>query len=196
MDILKFIEANKNDLEEFKPVLGFETRFYISSFGRLVSHDHRKNTIKFMSPSLDGTKYLSVKLRMKPKALTIRVHSLVANHFCEGKKEDKFWINHIDGNKLNNHYSNLEWVTPARNVQHAVETGLMDFKGSKHPSSKLKNEDVFEIRRLGKAGITHQAIASKFNVSRRQVGDILKGRNWGWLISPETSTNSYNQTLP
>ena len=34
-------------------------------------------------------------------------------------------INHIDGNKENNHAGNLEWCTQSENVKHAYDTGLM-----------------------------------------------------------------------
>ena len=33
-------------------------------------------------------------------------------------------INHIDGDKLNNHYKNLEWMTPSENTQHSNDAGL------------------------------------------------------------------------
>lgn len=51
------------------------------------------------------------------------LHRLVALHFIP-KINGKDFVNHKDGNKLNNHYSNLEWCTRLENVRHAMNTGL------------------------------------------------------------------------
>ena len=34
-------------------------------------------------------------------------------------------VNHIDGNKLNNVYTNLEWISRTKNYRHAVSSGLI-----------------------------------------------------------------------
>jgi hypothetical protein len=53
------------------------------------------------------------------------IHRLVAQHFLVKPESDKvLWVNHEDGDKSNNHVSNLSWMTISQNVQHAVDTGL------------------------------------------------------------------------
>ena len=57
----------------------------------------------------------------KPK--NCRVNRLVAQHFLPNP-DNLPEVNHIDGNKENNHVSNLEWTDRSRNVKHSFDTGL------------------------------------------------------------------------
>lgn len=168
--------------EIWKPVKGFERRFQISNFGRLKSFNGRHKGERILACYLDALGYMAAQLTMIPLKRKVRIHTLVAEHFVEKRLPEHIWVNHIDGNKLNNHYSNLEWCTPLRNCQHAVETGLHNLKGEKHPHSKLTKEQVIEMRRLyNDEKLTHKAIGEIFGVCRRQAGDVINGVNWGWL---------------
>ena len=68
--------------------------------------------------------YLRYTLNIDSHRNPIRVHRLVATVFIPNPL-GLFVVNHLDGNKLNNHVSNLEWTTPAGNSRHAKETGLI-----------------------------------------------------------------------
>ena len=77
---------------------------------------------------------------------TFMVHRLVAYAYCENI-ENKPFVNHKDGNKLNNHYSNLEWCTQAENLKHARETGLADWKKGHTKTYKSAEKDIQALNR-------------------------------------------------
>lgn len=122
--------------EIWKPIKGYEGFYQISNFGRVKSCERkvwykkgywRKNKGKILRLSENGKdkscNYLRVHLSKGNKSENLFVHRLVAEHFIE-KKSGCDFVNHIDGDKQNNHASNLEWVTPKQNKMHAVYTGL------------------------------------------------------------------------
>jgi len=67
--------------------------------------------------------YLKAALWKNGKRNWRFVHRLVALTFISNP-ENKPQVNHKDGNKLNNHISNLEWCTNQENSQHVVDNGF------------------------------------------------------------------------
>jgi len=172
--------------EQIKDIKGFEGRFLITNFGRLFSVNGKYKGIKEFNVRVDNVGYNNCLLRNKTYKRACRVHQLVAENFLE-KPEWADCVNHLDGNKLNNHVSNLEWTTRALNCKHAVDTRLHDIKGEKHHSNKLTELEIKEIFRLRNEGLSHQKIADTIGkVQRRHVTDILNGKCWGWLTQPST----------
>jgi hypothetical protein len=112
------------------------------------------------------------------------VHALVMLAFVGPPPTDQPWINHKDGNKQNNHLSNLEYGTAKWNREHAVHTGLGDGPPG---SGKLDAEKVIAINELLKAGgLTQQTIANRFGVNQRMVSSIKVGTSWQWLTGNGT----------
>lgn len=110
------------------------------------------------------------------------LHILVAEHFVENPNPATHTqVNHIDGNRLNNAASNLEWVTPSQNVLHAYATKLKTNTGEINPASSLTERDVRNILRLAATGITARQIRDKLNlpVSVECVKAVRLRKTWG-----------------
>ena len=130
--------------EEWKPIIYRNIRhntYEISNFGNIRRIDDRK----YMSKNVRGNGYEYVRLCLiqSNKSKIFTVHRLVAWHFCKGYSKTNNVVNHLDGNKLNNYYKNLEWCTQQKNAQHAIDTGLHEIKiGEDNNRSVMTNETV------------------------------------------------------
>lgn len=92
-------------------------------FNSGLIYDLQRQIYISQNASQDG--YLCVTLRSdEGKRKTFKVHRLVAGLFCQNRFS-KPEVNHINGIKIDNHYTNLEWVTHSENIQHAWDNGLI-----------------------------------------------------------------------
>lgn len=172
------IERISEDDEYWSPVKDFESRFFVSSLGRIVSHDHRKNTVALLRPCIDSTGYFATDLRSKPLHRRVRVHVLVAEHFLTTPRFDvRRTVNHKNGDRLDNRAVNLEWITARANCAHARATGLLDNRGSRHVLAKLTERDVLTIRAL-RGLLSSKEIAGLYKLNDRYVRDVIAGRTW------------------
>lgn len=73
----------------------------------------------------NGNGYKTCTLWDGEKARKFYIHRLVATCFLPNP-DGLPHVNHIDGDKSNNHVSNLEWVSIKDNLNHAHDTGLFD----------------------------------------------------------------------
>lgn len=74
--------------------------------------------------SINKLGYKVYRLSINGKSKDLYAHRMVAETFIPNSDPLKDCVNHIDGDKLNNDVSNLEWVTKSENNAHAIRTGL------------------------------------------------------------------------
>lgn len=115
------IWANIKDYEDYQ----------VSNLGRIRSY--KNNKVIILKGWIQNTGYLTITLNNKKYS----VHRLVAETFIH-KEKGKDYVNHIDGNKLNNCVDNLEWCTCKENIQHAFKTGLMNNAIEKMARKKIR----------------------------------------------------------
>ncbi|QGT53228.1 HNH endonuclease [Lactococcus phage CHPC958] len=121
-----------NIIIERKLIKGFEN-YYIYNDGRVYSKN--KNDFMKLGTTEDG--YKQVCLSNKGKTKTFKVHRLVAIHFIENNLS-KPQVNHIDENKNNNNYKNLEWMTNKENMNHGTRNKRISEKMINLTSKKVK----------------------------------------------------------
>lgn len=123
----------------------------------------------------------------KCKTIHVFAHRLVAYEFLTNK-DNKTTVDHIDGNKQNNYYKNLEWVSLTENLHRAIKLGLINNVGYNHSSAKFTEEDARRICEKLSQGCTIQEIFQsivgpnrpmKDNISLYQFIKRLKHRE-GW----------------
>ena len=104
------------DMEEiWQDIQGFENKYQVSNTGKVRSLNYYgTDEIHELKQGHGNTRYAQVCLVKDGKRNTRRVHRLVAEAFLDNP-EGKPFIDHIDGNPLNNVVSNLRFVSPAEN---------------------------------------------------------------------------------
>jgi hypothetical protein len=158
---------------EYKPMPHplLKDMYLISNQGFAINKKTGK--VRKHSLSHNGYRLLACKVGGRSgKYVTVRLARMVAIAFIDNP-ENKPEVNHIDGDKLNDGISNLEWVTGGENRKHAFATGLADnSKGYQSKCSGLTEEQAryvekvykphdkeFGTRALGrKLGVAHTTI--------------------------------------
>ena len=170
-----------------KDIVGFEGLYAITNDGRVWSYPKEAhNNLKGKWLSNDkSNRYHQVCLMKDGSKYKRTIHKLVATAFCEGF-DDSLQVNHIDGDKLNNNASNLEWVSASDNRLHAWKTGLQTATEAHKASARkqavarrlFSDVQIREIRILPHFGRTQRKIAEMFNTSQAVINYILTGKTY------------------
>ena len=128
MQIVEFNSTRWLDLkslenEEWFWIPEFEGAYMFSNYGRIKSikrKGNNKDRIKKCRISKSG--YVYTNIQYNGKKIVVKPHRLIGVYLIPNPL-NKSQINHKDCNKLNNHISNLEWVTASENVQYCFTVG-------------------------------------------------------------------------
>jgi|LGVE01.1.fsa_nt_gb hypothetical protein len=158
--------------EIWKVINGYE-KYEISNIGNV-----RKGKL-LLSPQVNQCGYIVIRLTKNKKRYHNSIHRLVAIAFIPNIDNLKE-VNHIDGNKLNNDYTNLEWSSRSKNIQHAYDTGLkIALSGINHPQVTLSKEICLKIQDdLNEGKLSKTNIAKKYNTNRKLVYNIQHKIHW------------------
>jgi hypothetical protein len=137
---------------------------------------------KELSTSLTNKGYKTFRSSVNNVRKHISIHRAVATLYVPNP-DNLPQVNHIDGNKLNNHYTNLEWMSNRKNKDHALENGLYA-KGVDMPNHIFTEDDIKYIRENYKykdSEFGTTGLAKKFNTNGSRIWKIVNNKVWKHL---------------
>lgn len=167
-------------MEIWKTIEGFNN-YEVSNYGNvrkkacnIIYKNKMKASYKEKKLKKELSKnYLRVTLSQNNIQKKFLIHRLVALYFLNNENQKKC-VNHIDGNKINNNYLNLEWCTHSENELHSY-----NFLGKININRKLNKEDIedilkncFKWKNKSNPG-NIKIFADKYNVHKTTIYNVL-----------------------
>ncbi len=164
---------------KWAPVEGSNGEYLVSEFGDVRSLKNHGDRLLKKRISPDGYVWYILQINGKPK--TMRANRLVARAFIPNP-ENKPTVNHKDGDKKNNHVSNLEWATRNEQMAHAYKFHLKKpMQGVLQKKHVLTEKDVKEIRHSYRAHSKETgmiALSKKYGVSISTINKCVGKRSY------------------
>lgn len=175
--------------EKWKPIVGYEGWYEVSSYGRVrsldryVNHDARGGQAlrrgRLLRGELTYHGYRLVQLHQNYRVYRESVHRLVAMHFLPKPASRGAWeVNHKDFVRDNNHHTNLEWASRSDNHAHSNKAGRYTPLVSPKMAKKLTARSVEQMRKARTTGLTYEAIGRLFNVTGSTARRTVVGEAW------------------
>lgn len=137
--------------------------YAISNFGNVKNV--KKN--KILTPYLNVNGYLTYTFCQNGIKKTFRIHRLVALYFIDNPNNLPY-VNHKDGNKINNSVENLEWCTAQENDHHVRRTGLKNQEKPVVAKNIITNEELV-FKSVTEAGAI-------LGINKGIISKVLNGR--------------------
>ena len=164
----------KNEVKQFIPPIDeLNEEWKDIQYGYKISNQGRvknpQGKILGGSTHKDSYRFVTIKGKQIP------IHRIVAENFIENKY-DKPFVNHKDGNKMNNSVDNLEWVTQQENIQHSYKNKLQPstvktYKGKFTDKQRQQIKDEYN-----NTDISRRQLTLKYNVSHTCICDIINDK--------------------
>ena len=181
-----------DNVEIWKPVVGYEGLYECSNLGNVRSLNYRRtNTIKTLSPSINKDGYIRVHLWKNCKGKVLAVHRLVAEAFLPNP-DNKPEIDHINTIKTDNtvflnedgsinyEKTNLRWVTKKENMNNPLTIKDLSKIRIGNENAKSIYRAVLQYTKDGKLikeWASMNSAARELKISRSGICDCCNGRN-------------------
>lgn len=140
-----------------------------------IRHKYKKNILK---PIIDKDGYYRLSLG---NVDNVPVHRVACMAFYGVPDDPRMQVNHIDCNRRNNCFWNLEWVTPSRNIKWGVMRGNIDpMKGIRRAAEV--NPKPVRIVETGPVFRSVKECAEYLGTLPTSVSRVLRGERKGQRI--------------
>jgi hypothetical protein len=171
---VKFEGINENEAYE------------ISNYGRIRIFKKDLNDWKIVkTANVRGYQYYSFKSNIDWKHRKTKcVHVLVAEIFCKRPSKKYDSVIHLDFNKSNNYYKNLQWSTREEVNEHGRKSPrykiALEKRKGEVTNAKLTETQVIRLKKkLLRSKNPLYKIAREFGITHTQLNRIRRGENWG-----------------
>lgn len=182
-----FLPPPRDPYDEWRPVEDPAIRewaYYVNTYGDVFAGKYghllkwQTNHGGYQFVCMDGKEQYTCPSN-KGARYQRKVHRLVMIAFNPVPGYEKLQVNHKDGNKLNNHISNLEWCTAKENTDHAIKTNLRTFK----MNGNITPDIARTIKALLAQGYTHKKVLELVNYccTIDVIDNIATGKSW-WYV--------------
>ena len=181
----------------------YANRYIVTDDGQVFAMNYRNRQLigrlrPYRCPKERCGGYLHVSINGRRKD----VHRLVAECFVPKPAGEGLEVNHKDGDKLNNHASNLEWVSHLENVRHAYRTGLITgaqiARNAAHPHPTMRTitaETAKRIKRLICDGHPDCVIREMLGVKEGIVAMIRQNKTYKEVPWPKGRRRNWKFTV-
>lgn len=136
--------------------------------------------VKYLKQQLSTKGYKRISVTIDQTKYTIFVHRMVATAFIPNPY-NKPEVNHIDGDKTNNHVTNLEWATTKENIRHA-NTILGKGVGETHSQATLTELQVREVCSYIEQGYRTVDVHKMTGIGLEKIKSIKKKSVWKHVV--------------
>lgn len=149
--------------------------YKVSNYGNILSTNYRNTGVEKQMNININNDYPQINFINGNVKKSIKIHRLVALYFVDNINNYKI-VNHIDGDKTNNYYKNLEWCSYSHNIKHAHASGLNNISELNKSiiKEKISRKVIDVITNIEYNSIKEAAKA--LNIERRTLNDYLLGK--------------------
>lgn len=191
-DLTSPIESDPLSLPEevWKPVVGFEDCYEVSSLGRVKSKSRRVNTwyggrVKaefIMRTPIGNNGYQKVGLQRNRSVKSVSVHTLVLEAFV-GLPGPSQEARHLNGDRVDNRLCNLAWGNKLENMRDQYIHGTR-IRGATHHKSKLTPEIIEFVKT---SPLNGAELSRRLNLGTATICRIRKGKSKATLLGEAPS---------